>query len=256
MIRTFVALAAALLVAFIAVPLAGLFFHLTPDDLVAAMRSPVAQDALRLSAITTLAALAITLLLGTPLAYVLARAEFPGRTIVDAIVDLPIVVPPAVAGLALLLVFGRYGTLGPALRAMGISLSFTTAAVVMAQVFVASPFYIRAARAGFASIDRTFEAASATLGMGPLRTFVYVTVPLAAPSLFGGLVLCWARALGEFGATIMFAGNLQGVSQTLPLAVYLNLEGGNVTIATALSVVLITFSLFVVIAVRAIERRT
>jgi molybdate transport system permease protein len=254
-IRIVVALAAAILVAFIVVPLAGLFFHLQPGDIVAALATPAAQDALRLSLVTTLISLIITLLFGTPLAYVLARARFPGRRLVDAVVDLPIVVPPAVAGLALLLAFGRFGTFGPALGALGVHLSFSTAAVILAQTFVSSPFYVRSARAGFAGVDRTLEAASATLGMGPLRTFAYITVPLAAPSLIGGGVLSWARALGEFGATIMFAGNLAGVSQTLPLAVYLNLESGNVPIAVVLSVILIVVSLIVVIAVRAMAER-
>jgi molybdate transport system permease protein len=244
-IRTAVAIAAAILVAFIVVPLAGLFFHLQPSDIIAALRTTAAQEALRLSIITTFSSLAITLLLGTPLAYVL----------VDAVVDLPIVVPPAVAGLALLLAFGRNGTFGPVLGALGISLSFSTVAVIMAQTFVASPFYVRAARAGFAGVDRTLEAASATLGMGPLRTFAYITVPLAAPALIGGAVLSWARALGEFGATIMFAGNLQGVSQTLPLAVYLNLESGNLPVAVVLSVILILFSLIVVVTVHATAAR-
>ena len=255
MIRAALVSASVLLLAFIVVPLAGLAFHIGPAEFLTALKTPAAGDALRLSALTTAVSLAVTLALGTPLAYVLARAEFRGRELVDAIVDLPIVIPPAVAGLALLLVFGRNGTFGPLLQLAGLQLSFSTAAVVMAQVFVASPFYVRAARAGFITVDRTLEAASETLGMGPLRTFALVTVPLAAPALLGGAVLCWARALGEFGATIMFAGNLAGVSQTLPLAVYLNLEGGNVTIATALSLTLVACSLAIVLAVRLAERR-
>lgn len=250
-----VVVAAAILVAFIVVPLAGLFFHIGLGDLVAALQTGAARDALRLSIITTFCSLAITLLLGTPLAYILDRAEFPARSFVDAVVDLPIVVPPAVAGLALLLAFGRNGTFGPLFGFLGIQLSFTTVAVIMAQTFVASPFYVRGARAGFAAVDRTLEAASATLGMGPLRTFAFITVPLAAPALIAGAVLSWARALGEFGATIMFAGNLQGVSQTLPLAVYLNLESGNLPVAVALSVILILFSLIVVLAVHVTARR-
>jgi molybdate transport system permease protein len=254
-IRVAVAVAAALLLAFIVVPLVGLVLHLSPHDIIDALRTPAAFTALRLSVTTTMISLAITLTLGTPLAYILARSDFRGRHVADAIVDLPIVVPPAVAGLALLLVFGRTGTFSPLLAHLGIQLSFTTAAVVMAQVFVSSPFYVRAARAGFINIDRTLEAASATLGMGPLRTFAFVTVPLALPALLGGAVLCWARALGEFGATIMFAGNLMGVSQTLPLAVYLNLEGGSMSIAIALSVIMIACSALVVIAVRLFERR-
>lgn len=247
--------ASAILVAFIVVPLAGLFVHLTPSELLEALATPSARDALRLSIFTTIVSLGITLVLGTPLAYVLARGDFRGRSLLDAVVDLPIVVPPAVAGLALLLVFGRFGLLGPSLRTLGIQLSFSTAAVVMAQIFVASPFYVRAARGGFVAVDRTLEAASATLGMGPVRTFALVTVPLAAPALLGGAVLCWARGLGEFGATIMFAGNLAGVSQTLPLAVYLNLESGNIAIATAVSVLMIVLSLATILIVRTFESR-
>jgi molybdate transport system permease protein len=254
-IRAGLIVAAALLVALIAVPLATLFLHLSPADVLAALATPDARDALRLSAITTVLALAVTIALGTPLAYVLARFTFPGRRIVDAVVDVPIVVPPAVAGLALLLAFGRNGTFGPVLHAAGIQLTFTTAAVVIAQVFVASPFYVRAARAGFAGVDRTLEAASLTLGMGPLRTFARVTVPLAAPSLIGGAVLSWARALGEFGATIMFAGNLMGITQTLPLAVYVHLESGNIPVAVALAVVMIACSLVIVFGVRSLEAR-
>jgi molybdate transport system permease protein len=254
-IRAGLVTAAALLVALIAVPLANLFFSLTPGDIVAALRTPDALAALRLSAVTTSIALALTIALGTPLAYLLARFTFPGRRIIDALVDVPIVVPPAVAGLALLLAFGRNGTFGAALHAAGIGLSFTTAAVVIAQLFVSSPFYVRGARAGFAGVDRTLEAASLTLGMGPLRTFVRITVPLAAPALFGGAILSWARALGEFGATIMFAGNLSGVTQTLPLAVYVHLESGNVPVAAALAVVMIACSLVIVFAVRTFEAR-
>ncbi len=254
MIRVAVVGCAAALLAFIAIPLIGLVLHAGPRELAAVFSVP-ALTALRLSVLTTTVALAITLALGTPLAYVLARAEFPGRSVVDALIDLPIVIPPAVAGLALLLAFGRYGTFGPLLRFAGIQLSFSTAAVVMAQIFVASPFYVRAARGGLATVDRQLEAASQTLGMGPLRTFAFVTVPLAAPSLIGGALLCWARALGEFGATIMFAGNLTGISQTLPLAVYLNLENGDVAIATALAIVLIAVSVAVIALVRLAERR-
>lgn len=255
MIRVAVAAAAALLVLFIALPLAELFAHLTPARFAAAIASPAALAALRLSLLTTLVSLALTLALGTPLAYALARGSFAGRGVVDALVDLPIVVPPAVAGLALLFAFGKYGPAAPVLDALHVRLAFTTAAVVLAQVFVGAPFYVRAARAGFATVERVYEEASATLGMGPLRTFARVTVPLALPALAGGAVLAWARALGEFGATIMFAGNLPGVTQTLPLAVYLGLESGDLDLAAALAVVLVTIALAVVVAARALERR-
>jgi molybdate transport system permease protein len=254
-IRVVVALASALLVLFIALPLASLYLHVAPARFAAEIVTPPALAALRLSLLTTAASLALTLALGTPLAYVLARARFPGRTAIDALVDLPIVVPPAVAGLALLFVFGKFGLAGPALDALHVRIAFTTLAVVLAQLFVGAPFYVRAARAGFTAVERVYEEASATLGMGPLRTFVRVTVPLAFPALAGGAVLAWARALGEFGATIMFAGNLQGVTQTLPLAVYLGLESGDIDLAAALAVVLVTIALAVVAATRLLERR-
>lgn len=255
MIRTAVAVASALLVLFIAVPLIALYAHITPARFVATIASPAALAALRISLITTVASLALTLVLGTPLAFALARGRFRGRAVVDALVDLPIVVPPAVAGLALLYVFGKYGLAAPLLDAMHVRLAFTTAAVVLAQLFVGAPFYVRAARAGFMSIERSYEEASATLGMGPLRTFARITVPLAMPALIGGAVLAWARGLGEFGATIMFAGNLQGVTQTLPLAVYLGLESGDGDLAATLAAVLVTIAIVVVVIARVVERR-
>src|ERR1700676_1403426 len=255
MIRVLVVAAAALFVLFIDVPLGALGVHLTPARFVAAIATPGAQAALRISALSTACSLALMLALGTPLAYVLARARFPGRTLVDAIVDLPIVVPPAVAGLALLYVFGKYGVAAPLLGSLHLQLAFTTAAVVLAQLFVGAPFYVRAARAGFTSVERVYEEASATLGMGPLRTFVRVTVPLAFPALAGGAVLAGARGVGEFGATIMFAGNLPGVTQTLPLAVYLGLESGELDLAAALAVVLVSIALAIVVVARVLERR-
>ena len=255
MLRAAVAVASALLVLFIAVPLASLYAHVAPGRFAVTIVSAPALAALRISLVTTAASLALTLALGTPLAYLLARGRFAGRGLVDALVDLPIVVPPAVAGLALLFVFGKFGLAGPALGALHVRIAFTTFAVVLAQLFVGAPFYVRAARAGFSAVDRVYEEASATLGMGPLRTFVRVTAPLALPALAGGAVLAWARALGEFGATIMFAGNLQGVTQTLPLAVYLGLESGDLDLAAALAVVLVTIALAVVVAARVLERR-
>ncbi|MCX6021605.1 MAG: ABC transporter permease, partial [Chloroflexi bacterium] len=166
------------------------------------IRDPVVFKALTLSLTTTLATLVLTLLLGTPLAFALARYDFPFKRLVSAAVDLPMVLPPAVAGLALLLTFGRRGALGPPLQAIGVELAFTTAAVVLAQTFVAAPFYIRAARAGFEGVDPTLERVAATLGVSEWAIFRRVTAPLACPSLLGGAVMAWARALGEFGATI------------------------------------------------------
>ena len=255
MIRAAVAVASALLLLFIVVPLIALYAHIAPERFAATIASPPALSALRISLVTTAASLALTLVLGTPLAFALARGRFRGRGIADALVDLPIVVPPAVAGLALLYVFGHYGLAAPLLGALHVRLAFTTAAVVLAQLFVGAPFYVRAARAGFITVDRRLEEVSATLGMGPLRTFARITVPLALPALIGGAVLAWARALGEFGATIMFAGNLQGVTQTLPLAVYLGLESGDADLAAALAVVLVTIAIAVVVVARVVERR-
>jgi molybdate transport system permease protein len=252
--KLLVAFPAALFIAFILAPVSALFVRSSPGAFLAALQQADVQEALRLSALTTAITLVCAVAFGTPIAYLLARWSFPGRTLLDTFVDLPIVVPPAVAGVALLIAFGRRGLFAPALAAAGIQLSFTTAAVVLAQLFVASPFYIRAARAGFVAVDRRIEEASAVLGAGRLETFWRITVPLALPSLIGGAVLTWARALGEFGATIMFAGNLVGVTQTMPLAVYLKLESGDLPAALAISVVLVAASVAVLLVVRAAER--
>jgi molybdate transport system permease protein len=252
--KLLVAIPAALFLAFILAPVSALFVRSTPGAFFGALQQPDVQQALRLSALTTSISLTCAIAFGTPIAYLLARWSFPGRTVIDTLVDLPIVVPPAVAGVALLIAFGRRGIFAPELDAVGIHLSFSTAAVVLAQLFVASPFYVRAARAGFLGVDRRLEEASATLGSGRFETFRRITVPLALPSLIGGAVLAWARALGEFGATIMFAGNLVGVSQTMPLAVYLKLESGDLPAALALSIVLVLTSLAVLLVVRLAER--
>jgi molybdate transport system permease protein len=252
--KLLVAAPAALFLAFIVAPVSALFLHSTPSALFAALQQPDVREAFRLSAITTAITLVCAVAFGTPIAYLLARWSFPGRKLLDTLVDHPIVVPPAVAGVALLIAFGRRGIFAPLLAAAGIQLSFSTAAVVLAQLFVASPFYVRAARAGFLAVDRRLEEASATLGAGPLLTFRRITIPLALPSLIGGAVLTWARALGEFGATIMFAGNLVGVSQTMPLAVYLKLESGDLPAALAVSIVLVLASLVVLLVVRFAEQ--
>jgi len=209
-------------------------------------------EALRLSLLTATVSAILAILIGTPIAYFLARETFRGKAIVDALIDVPMVLPPAVAGLALLMAFGRRGLLGPPLAALGIELPFTTAAVVMAQTFVAAPFYIRAANTGFASVDRGLEQMSALLAVSNPRTFFRITLPLAAPALIGGALMSWARALGEFGATIMFAGNFQGRTQTMPLAIYIGLES-NLDSALALSVILIVVSFSILAAVRFIS---
>lgn len=208
------------------------------------------RDALILSGWTSLTALAVIVAFGTPIAYVLARRQFPGDRIVDALIDLPIILPPAVAGIALLTAFGRRGILGEPLDRLGITIGFSTAAVVIAQVFVSAPFYIRTARAGFLRIDRTLEEAAADLGASPSRVFWRVTLPLCRGSLLAGGVLAWARALGEFGATIMFAGNRQGVTQTMPLAIYERFGAGDLPAALVLSAILLVASVGFLIVVR------
>jgi molybdate transport system permease protein len=207
------------LVLFLALPLGALVERTSEqaDAFDAATRTTLRQ-ALALSLTTSTVALGLTVAFGTPLAYLLARCRFPGARLVDALVDLPIVLPPAVAGLALLMAFGRRGVVGARLDEWGLSLAFSTEAVVLAQVFVAAPFYVRAAKAGFARVDRDLERAAAGLGAAPPRVFWRVTLPLVRPSLAAGAVLAWARALGEFGATIMFAGNFAGRTQTRPPA--------------------------------------
>lgn len=230
-------------VGFIVVPIAALVWRaFTADSLGEAIASPVLKDAVKVTLVTSLLALAVTVAAGTPLAYILARKRFPGRDLLDVLIDLPLVLPPVVAGIALLMAFGRRGILGGALDNAGINLPFTTSAVVMAQVFVASPFYIRAAKAGFQGVDTSLENISQALGVSPWRTFWRVTVPLAMPSLTAGLVLAWARAMSEFGATLLFAGNFQGRTQTFSLAIVSATEV-DLGAALALSVILLGISL-------------
>ena len=216
---------AAFMVLFLVLPLAGLLDPRRrrgqPDGI---LSKPIVVEALRLSLISTTIVLGFTLAFGSPLALVLARRRGPLISALDTLVDLPIVLPPAVAGLALLLTFGRRGVFGIPLQALGIELPFTTAAVILAGLFVAAPFYIRAARSGFLAVPREIEDAARVEGASNWQLFRLVTAPLASPALLGGAVLCWARALGEFGATIMFAGSFQGRTQTMPLAIYAALE--------------------------------
>jgi molybdate transport system permease protein len=223
---------------------------LLDGSLVGTVGMQVVLDALALSLVTTTVTMVLMVVMGTPLALVLARKRFRGAVLVETIVDLPIVLPPAVAGLALLLVFGRRGLLGGALSAFGIELPFTTAAVVIAQLFVAAPFYIRSARTGFAGVDRDLEDAARVDGASENQLFRTITVPLAGTALAAGLVMSWARALGEFGATIMFAGNIQGETQTLPLAVYGEFQAGNLEVSIAAASVLVLAALGVLVAVR------
>lgn len=215
-----------------------------------ALTSPQVIDALLLSLVTTAISLVITVTLGLPLAVVLARRQFRGKGIVEAVVDLPIVLPPSVAGLALLLVFGRRGLLAAPFEVLGISVPFTTIAVVLAMTFVSAPFFVRSARIGIAGVDRDLEDAARVDGASERHLFRSVTVPLAGAALAGGLVMTWARSLGEFGATIMFAGNVQGRTQTLPLVVYSEFQGGGLDASIAAAAILVLAAFGVLVAVR------
>ena len=222
--RALAGLALALAVAFLVIPVAALFLRVPPGDLVAALGSDVFRDALVVSLKTSAIAHLAVLLVGTPAAYVLARRRFPGRGLVLTLIELPLVLPPAVAGIALLAAFGRYQLLGGTLSALGITVGFTQLAVILAVAFVESPFYLRGAVAAFEAVDGTLLDAARTLGAAPARVFFRVALPLAAGGLGAASALALARGLGEFGATIIFAGSLQGVTQTLPLAIYAQFE--------------------------------
>jgi len=215
--------------------------------------SAAVLDALALSLATTLASVVLMVALGTPLAFVLARRRFPGSALLETAVDLPIVLPPSVAGLALLLLLGRAGLLGRPLALLGVELPFTTAAVVIAQAFVAAPLFIRSARTGFAGVDRDLEDAARVDGAGEWQLFARVTAPLASGALTAGLVMAWARALGEFGATIMFAGNVGGRTQTLPLLVYGEFQTGGLDTSIAAASILVIAALGVLLAVRVLH---
>jgi molybdate transport system permease protein len=207
--------------------------------------------ALGLSLTTTAISVLLSVVIGLPLAFVLARRSFRGKWLAEAFVDLPIVLPPSVAGLALLLVLGRRGLVGGPLAGFGLDIAFTTAAVIVAQTFVSAPFFIRSARAGIAAVERDLEDAARVDGASELRLFWDVTVPLAAPALAAGLVMTWARALGEFGATIMFAGNVVGRTQTLPLVVYSEFQAGDLDASIAAAAMLVLAAFGVLVAVRA-----
>jgi molybdate transport system permease protein len=240
--------ASAPLLVFLSLPLLALFLRLDLVGFWSSLDSPTVLQALTLSLATGTAAMLLTIVVGTPLALLLARRQFRGRNVVDTLVDLPMVLPPAVAGIALLLVFGRRGLLGPGLEAAGISVVFTPLAVVLAQLFVASPFYVKSAAAGFAEIDRELEQAAALDGATTFGTFRYVTAALAWPALLGGAVMTWARAIGEFGATIIFAGNFPGRTQTMPLAIYLGFERDlNQAVALAFILMVVSFGVLVVV---------
>jgi len=223
-------------------------------DLGSGLGSPFATDALRISLELSAVSLAAMVLVGTPAGYWMATHDFRGKSVVATMFELPLVLPPAVAGLGLFAAFGRTGMLSGELDALGVDIPFTPAAVVMAMTFVAGPFYLRQAEAAFSAVDRDLLAAARTLGAGPTKVFLRVAVPLASAGLGAGAALGWARALGEFGATIMFAGSLQGVTQTAPIAIYLGFERGSFDEVYGLGAVLIAISAAVLLAAKLIAR--
>lgn len=249
------ALAAAVALTFLTLPLLAIFLRVPPGDLLNQLRSEVAVSALVLSLKTSLVANALILVVGTPTAWIVARHRFRGRNIVITLIELPLVLPPTVAGIGLLAAFGRVGLVGGQLEAFGITIPFTTAAVVVAVAFVASPFYMRQAIASFEAVDPTMLDAARTLGAGPWRVFRTVALPLAAGGLAAGAALAFARGIGEFGATIIFAGNFEDVTQTLPLAVYSVLEQ-DFTTALAIAALLVVFSAFVLLGVKMVASWT
>jgi molybdate transport system permease protein len=238
-------------VVFLVLPLAGLLARTPWATLPQRLAEPTVLAALKLSLLTATLATLLCILLGVPLAWLLARVEFPGRRLVRALVTVPLVLPPVVGGIALLLALGRRGLVGSWLDStFGMTLPFTTAGVVVAESFVALPFLVIAVEGALRGADTRYEEAAATLGATRWITFTHVTLPLVAPGIAAGAVLCWARALGEFGATITFAGNFPGITQTMPLAVYQTLESGDLAGAVVLSLVLLAVSVTILVALR------
>jgi molybdate transport system permease protein len=235
-------------------PIVALFFRTTPDLFISSLADPEVIAALTLSLITSVISLVVVVVIGTPFAYVHCRHQYPGKMIVDTLIDLPLVLPPAVAGVALLVLYGRAGLIGKYASLLGVPIAFTTLAVIMAQIFVASPFYLRQAKSIFDQLDPAYEQTARTLGATPARVFLRVVVPMTAGGLVSGAVMTFGRALGEFGATIMFAGNLPGVTQTMPLAVYVNMSG-NFNIGLTISILLVIISFAIMIAVRLLATR-
>jgi molybdate transport system permease protein len=249
------ALATALALGFLLLPLIAIFLRVPPGDLVSQLGSDVALDAIVVTLKTTLVAQVLILVVGTPAAYLIASRRFRGRPFVITLVELPLVLPPAVAGIALFAAFGRLGLLGSTFDALGITVALTPAAVVLAITYVASPFYVRQAIASFEALDRSLLDASRTLGAGPARTFFRVALPLAGKGLAAGAALSFARGLGEFGATIMFAGSLQGVTQTLSLAIYAQFDI-DFDVALALGALLVVASATILLLVKLIPAWT
>jgi len=241
-----------LLLALLGLPVLALLWRAGTQGLFMFITQPGAIAALRLSLLTSSVSVLIAIVTGTPLAFVLARRKFAGKTLLELVIDLPIVLPPSVAGIALLIAFGRQGVFGSWLNAFGVSLPFTTTAVVLAQTFVSAPLFVRAARIGFAEIDQQIVEAAYVEGSNEWQLFRFLMFPLAGRAVLSGAILAWTRAIGEFGATILFAGNLEGVTQTMPLAIYLGLER-SLDIALALSTVLVFVSFLLLLVTRRLE---
>jgi molybdate transport system permease protein len=241
--------ALAVTLVFLTLPVLAIFLDTSPGALLASLGEEGALDALRLSFQCSAIAVAIIVVVGTPAAYLLASRRFRGRSVLVTLTELPLVLPPAVAGIALLAALGPRGLLGGAIEDAGLRLVLTTAGVVLALVFVAAPYYLRQAQAAFEALDRTWIDASRTLGASEARTFLRIAIPAAAPGLAAGLALAWGRALGEFGATLMFAGSFRGVTQTVPLAIY-ELFATDFTGALALSAVLVAVSAALLLSVK------
>lgn len=253
-LKTGLVLLLTLAIAFIALPVVALFLKSPPDTILRSLHDPVVMDALRLSLMTSTITTITIVIMGTPIAYVSARFNYFGKELADSLIDLPVIMPPAVAGIALLVAFGRMGIVGHYLNAFGISIAFTTLAVIIAQVFVSSPFYIRQARTSFEDVDLAFENAARTLGASRVYTFFHVILPIAMNGLISGAIMAFARSLGEFGATIMFAGNFQGRTQTMPLAIYTAMQG-DLDVSLCLSIILVAFSFVVILLVKTMTRR-
>ena len=241
--------AACVALIFLFLPILAIFAHTSPRHLVDQLSNPVVKDAFVVTVKTSVIAQLLIVVFGTPAAYVIATERFPGRSLAITLVELPLVLPPAVAGIGLLAAFGHFGLLGSSLEWAGITLPFTQSAVTVAVAYVASPLYIRQAVAAFEATDPNLAAASRTLGAGPARTFFRVIAPLARGGLIAGLALSFARGLGEFGATIMFAGSLQQVTQTLPLAIYAEFDR-NFDATLAMGGVLVLFSVVLLAGLR------
>lgn len=252
--RLLIALSTGICLGFLSLPLIALLLRVPLDSLVRYLSDPVVTDALRLSAISSLCTLALIVVLGTPVAYLLGRVSFPGKRLVETLIELPLVLPPAVAGVALLFAFGRRTPLGGLLHEFNLDVAFTLAAVVLAQTFVSAPFYIKAARAGFQGVPKETMEVAQTEGANALQVFSHIVVPLALPSIAGGAIMSWARAVGEFGATILFAGNFQGRTQTMPLAIYISLES-DINAAIVLSAILVITSFTVLLVFKLLTGR-